>query len=313
MRLDQSRRFEEQLLKDLSAHVARRAELASAVRRPERRAPLRGRRLVVAFGLALVLPAAGLLAQNLGASDQPLGAANASEILILAANAAEQEPELTARLDQYVFTEVLTKSREPATGSVRAVRVQMWQSAGGVAHTQVRHRPDSEPNAWSELAVMRPDDPADPGRLPSPAFHGGLPTDADELLRHLRRHPVQLHLPEGADAEAVYEDERMPYATARSLLQGYLPPKTLAALFELLAREPGAIVVAGDVPDATGRPGVAVRMPGTIGGSHDLIFDRSSHRYLGYRLLHDGEETPELTSALLRVGIVDEPGELPDR
>ncbi|MEK8107487.1 hypothetical protein NKG94_24455 [Micromonospora sp. M12] len=61
--------------------------------------------------------------------------------------------------------------------------------------------------------------------FPEPAYHGGLPTDPDELLRYLREHPVDLHLPEAADEEAVYGDESMAYATARSMLHGYVPPE----------------------------------------------------------------------------------------
>ncbi|RLP94688.1 hypothetical protein EAD89_03345 [Micromonospora sp. BL4] len=311
--------FEEQLLTDLKAHVVRRSETVSAARpvgHPTRF--LRGWRLAGAFGLALTLTVGALAVQTMGIGEQPPPTANASEIFRLAAEAARQQPDLTARPDQYVFTEVLATLRErPGGGPYTTVRGQRWESAGGIAHTQGRYRPESEPNGWSELRVLRMGDPADPRKeldeLPSPAYHGDLPTDADELLRYLREHPVDLHLPEGADEEAVYGDESMVYTTARSMLDGYVPPRALAALYELLARQPGAVVISGDVVDAAGRHGVAIRMPGVIGGNQDFIFDRDTHVYLGTRgtVVRDGKESLYSAAALLRVAIVDRPGQLP--
>ncbi|MEU8333733.1 CU044_5270 family protein [Micromonospora sp. NPDC048839] len=311
--------FEEQLLRDLTAHVARRAEVASTGRSAGRYTRfLRGWRLAGAFGLAVVLTAGGLAVQTMRVGDKPPPTATASEILRMAADAARQQPELTARPDQYVFTESLAIVRDmPASGPYRTIRSELWQSAGGVAYTQGRYRPETDPNGWSELTELRLGDPGDPDKeldaFQSPAYHGDLPTDPDELLRYLRDHPVDLHLPEGADEEAVYGDESMVYTTARMMLQGYVPPRTLAALFELLAREPGAVVISGDVVDAAGRHGVAIRMPGVIGGHDDVLFDRDTHVYLGRRgsVVRDGKESVHAAVALLRIAIVDRPGQQP--
>ncbi|MCG5469001.1 CU044_5270 family protein [Micromonospora sp. LAH09] len=311
--------FEEQLLTDLTAHVARRAELVSAARPAGRRARFqRGWRLAGAFGLAVTLTAGALAVQTMRVGDKPPPTASAAEIFRMAADAARQQPELTARPDQYVFTEHLTTMREPPdSGPYVTGRVQRWESAGGVAHAQTRFRPEADPNGWSELRVDRIDDAANPGKeldvLPPPAYHGDLPTDPDELLRHLREHPVDLHLPEGADEEAVYGDESMAYTTARMMLSGYVPPRALAALYELLAREPGAVVVSGDVVDAAGRHGVAIRVPGMIDGNTEILFDRDSHVYLGRRMsvVRNGKESLYASGALIRVAIVDRPGQLP--
>ncbi|MGC5311406.1 CU044_5270 family protein [Micromonospora zamorensis] len=311
--------FEEQLLTDLTAHVARRAELVSAARPAGRRARfLRGWRLAGAFGLAVALTAGALAVQTMRVGDKPPPTASAADIFRRAADAARQQPDLTARPDQYVFTERLTTMRElPDSGPYTTVRVQRWESAGGVAHARTRHRPEADPSGWSELRVDRMDDAADPGKeldaFPPPAYHGDLPTDPDELLRHLREHPVDLHLPEGADEEAVYGSESMPYTSARSMLDGYVPPRALAALYELLAREPGAVVISGDVVDAAGRHGVAIRVPGMIDGNTDILFDRDSHVYLGRRMsvARNGKESLYATGALIRVAIVDRPGQLP--
>ncbi|GIF63427.1 hypothetical protein Ais01nite_14620 [Asanoa ishikariensis] len=307
--------FEEQLLSDLKAHVVQRAQ-PLPVARPSRSS--RGWRLAGAFGLAVALTVGGLAIQTMRVGDQPPSTASAAQILRLAAAAAQQQPELTARPDQYVFTEFLATLREtPTSGPYTTVRTQLWQSAGGVAHNQARYQPQSGSKEWSELRVLRPLDAADPTKeldeLPSPAYHGDLPTDPDELLRYLREHPVDLHLPDGADEKAVYGDESMAYTTARSMLNGYVPPRALAALFELLAREPGAVVISSDVVDAAGRHGVAIRMPGVVGGNDDYIFDRDTHVYLGTRnsVIHNGTESPHTAAALLRVAIVDRPGQLP--
>ncbi|WP_433118837.1 CU044_5270 family protein [Micromonospora sp. CA-246542] len=311
--------FEEQLLRDLSAHVAQRAELASAGRPAGRRTRfLRGWRLAGAVGMAVTLTAGALAVQTMRFGDQSPPSASASEIFHLAADAARQQPELTARPDQYVFTEALATFRDrPDSGPYRTIRNQLWQSAGGVAYTQARYRPEADPNGWGELMVLREEDPVDPEKkldaFPPPAYHGELPTDPDELLRYLREHPVDLHLPEGADEEAVYGGESMPYTTARSMLHGYVPPRALAALFELLARQPGAVVISGDVVDAAGRHGVAIRMPGVIGGNDDFLFDRDTHVFLGTRdsVVRNGKESMYGAVALLRIAVVDRPGQLP--
>lgn len=312
--------FEEQLLRDLRAHVAQRAELASAGRPAGVRTRfLRGWRLAAAAGMAVTLTAGALAVQTIRLGDQSPPSASASEIFHLAADAARQQPELTARPDQYVFTERLATFRDlPDSGPYRTMRNQMWQSAGGVAHTQARYRPETDPKGWGELTVLRIEDPDDPEKeldaFPPPAYHGDLPTDPDELLRYLREHPVDLHLSKGADEEAVYGGESMPYTTARSMVrEGYVPPRALAALFELLARQPGAVVISGDVVDAAGRHGVAIRMPGVIGGNEDLLFDRDTHVFLGTRssVVRNGKESLYAAVALLRIAIVDRPGQLP--
>lgn len=310
--------FEEQLLRDLSAHVAQRAELAAGRPAGRRTRFLRGWRLAGALGMAVTLTAGALAVQTLRLGDQSPPSASASEIFHLAADAARQQPELTARPDQYVFMESLATFRDlPDSGPYRTTRNQLWQSAGGVAYTQARYRPESDPNGWGELMVLREEDPADPEKkldvFPTPAYHGDLPTDPDELLRYLREHPVDLHLPEGADEKAVYGSESMPYTTARSMLQGYVPPRALAALFELLARQPGAVVISGDVVDAAGRHGVAIRMPGVIGGNDDFLFDRDTHVFLGTRasVVRNGKESMYGAVAVLRIAIVDRPGQLP--
>ncbi|MEU4469942.1 CU044_5270 family protein [Micromonospora sp. NPDC023888] len=311
--------FEEQLLRDLTAHVARRAELASAASPAKLRTRfLRGWRLAGAFGLAVTLTAGALAVQTMRVGDRPPPTATASEILRMAADAARQQPELTARPDQYVFTESLATIRDlPDSGPYQTIRNQLWQSAGGVAYTRARYRPESDPNGWGELKVLRMGDAADPTKeldaFQPPAYHGDLPSDPDELLRYLREHPVDLHLPEGADEEAVYGDESMAYTTARWMLDGYVPPRALAALFELLAREPGAVVISGDVVDAAGRHGVAIRMPGVIGGNEDFLFDRDTHVFLGRRgsVVRNGKESLHTAVALLRIAIVDRPGQLP--
>jgi hypothetical protein len=310
--------FEEQLLMDLKTHVAQRAETVPTISPAGRSWFLRGWRLAGAFGLAVTLTAGALTVQTMWVGNQPPPTASASEIFRQAAEAARRQPEITAQPDQYVFTEILTTTREkPDSGPYVTNRLQLWQSAGGVAHTQRRSRLESAPNGWSELEVLRPRDPSNPTReldeFPSPAYHGDLPADPDQMLSYLREHPYDLHLSAGADEEAVYGDESMPYTTARSMLDGYVPPRSLSALFEFLSREPGAVVISGDVVDTAGRHGVAIRMPGVIDGNVDLIFDRDTHVYLGTRssVIRDGKESLESAQALLRVAIVDRPGQLP--
>lgn len=92
--------FEEQLLTDLKAHIAQRADTLAARPVGRRSRLARGWRLAAAFGLAVALTAGGLAVQTMGADKQPPPAASASQIFRLAADAARQQPELTARPDQ---------------------------------------------------------------------------------------------------------------------------------------------------------------------------------------------------------------------
>ncbi|MGW4463409.1 CU044_5270 family protein [Micromonospora sp. NPDC004704] len=305
--------FEERLLVELKDEItARNLERSGALSSPDtvvrgaRRSRVPVWRLAVAAGVAGVLAAGILVVQVIRADDLP-AEASAAQVLHGAALAARLQPALTARPDQYVFTEFLgTYREEPVSGPYHTNRIQQWVTAGDGDQWQRRGRPESEPDGWREVPPRE--------GTPRPAgYLTGLPTDPDGMLRYLRDNPPDLNLPAGADEAAIAAEPTTAFTTATWLLDGYLPPESMGALFEAMARVPGVIVVPGGVKDAAGRHGIALRTPGVIGATHDVIFDRETYAYLGTRmmLVRDGKESLYLSTARLRTAIVDHPGQLP--
>ncbi|GAA1846731.1 CU044_5270 family protein [Asanoa iriomotensis] len=286
--------FEERLLAELRAHVATRPVPA----------PLWSRRRVVLTAAAVTLTGGAVAVPLVGERPAP---ASAALILQGAARAALREPPLTARPDQWVFTEQLVKLRpDPAVDRYSTRRIQRWVTAGAGDQWQQRFRDETPGSQWQAPAAL-PDGPRPAGYL------AGLPTDADGMLGYLRAHPLDLELPAGADEAAVYADPSMVFTTASWWLEGYLPPASRAALFEAMAQVPGVTVAPGHVEDAAGRSGVGLRAPGVIGGSIDLVFDRETLTFLGVRdLLARGDsDVLNVSTARLRTAIVDRIGDLP--
>ncbi len=101
-----------------------------------------------------------------------------------------------------------------------------------------------------------------------------LPTDPDALEARMRT---------GAEKTDRRPIEAEVLVIGGDLLRGAsLPSDLRAAIFKVMARQPGASVV-GDVTDAQGRKGVAVSLPGDVGGQQfvfqpetgELIAERS--------------------------------------
>ncbi|MFJ6197439.1 CU044_5270 family protein [Micromonospora sp. NPDC092111] len=293
--------FEARLLAELKEHLATRtaeATTAPATARPIHPGPSRrwrapGWRLAGVGGLIALLTVGGLVAQTVG-GERP---ASAAEILTDAAAVARQQPELAARPDQFLFVELrITRREEPVSGPYVDERVQRWVPVGDDPSWQQRRRPEADPDGW------RTEDVSD---LSRPAgYVADLPTDPEEMIRYLRNR---------AAPEATEDDPVAPFVNGMLMLDGYLPPRSLGALFRAMAQVTGAEVAPGDVRDAAGRRGVALRMPGVVGAHLDLIFDRETHAYLGTRrvLVRDGRESLYTSTAIVRLAIVDRSGQLP--
>ncbi|MEV4533368.1 CU044_5270 family protein [Asanoa sp. NPDC049518] len=286
--------YEERLLDELRAHVAARPEPAAP---PSRRRVLMAAAAVTLTAAAVTVPLVG---------ERP-AAASAELILRDAARAARQEPTLTARRDQWVFTEERAILADPVTlDRYTTVRLQQWVPVDPGEQWRQRRWDEAIGGPWREDTIY-----PEMGR--PLGYLGDLPTDADSMLRYLREYPIDGDLPPGADLAAIEASPSRPWVTAQDFLQGYLPPPSRAALFEAMARVPGVTVVPGDVADAAGRPGIALRPSGMSGGSNDIIFDRDTFAYLGdrYLLSRDGEDVLFMSTARLRTAIVDRAGDLP--
>ncbi|MFB9877296.1 CU044_5270 family protein [Planobispora siamensis] len=137
---------------------------------------------------------------------------------------------------------------------------------------------------------------------------GDLPTDREELERKLRQfHKAR---PGGAQGDfAVYL-----WQTGVDLLSAPITPGTKAALFQVMADQPG-MTSPGQVTDATGRAGAAL----TATGSGDdgerieyrLIVDPDSAELLQYEVGEAGTSAPLLRVTLQEAGWVDRLGDRP--
>ncbi|GIF73435.1 CU044_5270 family protein [Asanoa siamensis] len=270
--------FEERLLTELRAHVATRP--APATRWSRRR--------VVLTAAAVTLTGGALTVPLVGVGEQP-AAASAQRVLRDAARAARREPTLTARPDQWVFTELRVVSRpDPGVDRYVARGLRRWVTAGTGDEWEQRFQ-DETSGEWRTV-------PPAPGQGRPAGYLAGLPTDPEGMLRYLRA------------------DEGSPFLTALLLLHGYLPPASRAAIFEAMADDEGVRMLPGDVVDAAGRPGVGLRLPGLIGATYDVIFDRADYAYLGNRAaqLSGGREVLDHSTARLRTTIVDRLGDVPN-
>ncbi|MFI6263493.1 CU044_5270 family protein [Micromonospora sp. NPDC051006] len=296
--------FEERLLTELKEHVGVRAADGALVRstRSGRWRPS-GWRLAAVAGLVAVATVGGLVVQTTG--DAP-PTASAAQVLTDAAAAARQQPDLVARPGQFLFVELHVAHRDrPDSGPYISQRLQRWVPVGDEPTWQQRRRSADRPDEWR-------DDPV--SHLPRPpGYFVDLPTDPEQMTRYLRDQPLTVPLPAGADLEAIRNDPQTPFATGMSMLEGYLPPESLGALFQAMAQVPGAQVLPGEMRDAAGRRGVALRTPGVFGAHIDLIFDPATHRYLGTRrvLVRDGKESLYSDVAVVRMAIVDRSGQVP--
>jgi hypothetical protein len=98
------------------------------------------------------------------------------------------------------------------------------------------------------------------------------------------------------------------WTTAQDLLAGPITPGTKAALYRVLAGQPG-IRYAGAVKDPLGRPGTALAMPSPDGESR-LTVDQRSGELLAYESWVKGARYPLLSEAYRSMGWV---GGLSDR
>jgi hypothetical protein len=297
-----------------------RGRVLSAMAPPRRRArwrvPRLGWRLAVTGGLAVALAGGVIVVQALGVGGRsPAAQAEAATILQNAALTASKQPAVVPRADQFVFTESVWLSGAP--GATKTImRQQLWQSVDGTHEGLQRIR--RNPDGTSEEHVLPGCRHGVPTRVatgktptgsctPVGAYRADLPTDTDGMSSFLY----------STLSEGLSPDEAA-FGTGSSLLrENYLPPRSVAALFNALARVPGATVVRNAV-DAAGRHGVAVAWTFPSGQRDELFFDARTYEYLGWRMTPSDDFRHLLRAgagssydAQLRMAIVDKTGQLP--
>jgi hypothetical protein len=332
------------------ARMRQRVDAAVHARRPVRTPAMRrGWRLAAAGGLAMLAVTGMLALQTVGVGDHaPPATAEAAEVLHRAALAAAAAPALVARPDQFLFAETLQSVEPPdaqpipgPTVSTFVVREappadpeprylsRVWWSIDGTRDGLQRLEPDPigmgdnilygcrsgrqrvHPDSQPASAV---DGDGTRACTPRRAYLDDLPTDAAGMRRYL-------YDTYGGSRP----DQNVFLEIAHLNTEVYLPPAARAALFEVAAGIPG-VRLAGERTDAAGRRGIAVARDVDQGSADglaymalELLFDPDSYAYLGARdvIVRDGWgqplDRPVLVSstALLRVAIVDQPGQLP--
>jgi hypothetical protein len=303
------------------ARDAGREALLAELRRPvaaERSARWRGpRRLLATAAAVAAVTACVTLAQTLGGTPERgvlpgLSAANAAQLGELAAAAAEREPWVRPRPDQWVYQR--TRNADGGFDMNRAWEgvdprhtndVSRWTRVDGEGFATIGE------NGRLSVHIERPGDgiAASGGPMFGVWNYHELPTEPAALLARLK---------------TPYEGQTSPTTDVRvfgiitAMLDDPMPPRLRAALFRLLPTLEG-VTMRRDVPDQIGRRGVAFENSDKWERA-ELIVDPGSFRYLGYRITAlrdhaDGQGnvtkagTTITSSATVASRIVDQPGD----
>jgi hypothetical protein len=292
-------------------------------RRAPRRRPFPG---LLAAGLAGAVAAGVAVAVAVAGTDGGSGqirTVSAHEVFTKAAAVAREQPELNPRPGQNLHVRSVVawgpgkvaKGR-PAGKETRDSWVSVDGSKPGLRRAPCRARPAKIcstpiPIEDESQAVPRPGSPL------------WMVRELPGLMRHWRSQtgpftPGTAHTP---GAVATPPTTGKPFGEwswygMGDLLQGYLPPKLRAQVFEFLSDVP-AVQVDEHATDALGRPAVALSLK-SEGARLALLFDRSTYRYLGSHYLdltprpqgmdptgEPGSEAGEGKITILRVTVAD--------
>ncbi len=243
----------------------------------------RVRRRFLGYGAAVVGLAAAITAVfALGGFGVAPPKASAAEVLRDAAAYARSLPDTPPRPDQFIYVRtegtdgVFSETWASADGTRDGLAVSSYERAviPGCKDGQRQNYREGDP----QQGFLEPCEP-------DPAYDPAMPTDTEGMRAYLK----EVHK---ADATDVHDFAK----TVSGLMGGYVPPRSLAAMFELIAQTDG-ITLVENATDVAGRPGIGV----TWGRDQTVVFDAET-----YALLGDTE-----WQALMTVGVVDEAGQLP--
>ncbi|MFC4016117.1 CU044_5270 family protein [Nonomuraea purpurea] len=277
---------------------------ASRPARPRRgwAAALPIRRVALVGAMAVMLTGGIIVTQvSLGGSDPHTPGyliaappADAKALLTLAARAAAGQRDTVPSRGQYVYTKVLaqrslyTKDESGATQYTKVLASEERWEAGDVgkpwlSREQSLSATGPAPRKYWDRGIV--DIVHESSRCPGKPVHtrlGAWPTD-----------PVQVRAKIVADTG---EEPLRIWRTLQSLVrESVVRPSLGAALYEVAAGLDG-IVLIGDAVDVAGRPGLAVAMDEGNGTRSELIFDRTTYRYLGERTVNIRDSQVELPS-----------------
>lgn len=226
-----------------------------AARRPER-----SRKRLVLSGATVVGLAAAITGVVALGGLESVGVAppqaEAVDLLHRAADVVRELPATPPRPGQFVY------SRSETTEGVR----EAWHSADGEHDGMIRQEGMDIPLPGcrdGRRKVMRGD-------------HDMGVTEPCEVR------PAYRHLPtDTAGMRAYLEGEDFDVLLHFSLQETYVPPRSMAALFEVMADHPGLEIVE-DATDGAGRHGVGLTWPQPPDQNEvTLVFDPETHVFLG--------------------------------
>jgi hypothetical protein len=273
----------------------------------------RGRRTVVAavagaVGVAAIATGASIASSiSLGPAASGNGAV---ELLAKVADAAARQPEPHVRPGQYMYMKTVAALPSPPRRYDRVIHA--FPTIRQIERS-LRHLKLYKERNW--YPVGRPCRPGPPGPSARCPGIGGLNDPTYWLLKTLPTNPRKL-------LKLIYRVERghgpgpaqEAFVTIGDLLRSVIaPPKVAAALYRAAALIPG-VTLDLHVKDAAGRPGVAVGRvgPGIDGGIRDeLIFSRSTSKFIGERTVIVRTGLTTSAWAILAEAFVDHRGQLP--
>jgi hypothetical protein len=255
-----------------------RRRVLPVLRRPTRRFTLAA---VATVGLAGVLVAVPTLRVG---SAAPPATAQAQEVLTHAATVAANAPVLNANKDQFVYIKTYAAWGDGSSKNPKVIQEE-WLSVDGTRNGRSRTVNAKTGAVMFDLPIpgcvngMLP--ASDPGGSgldgkpipckPIPVYRDDLPTTTAGMFKYLYTIPLSPGA-RSTDQEA--------FVVAGDLIrQSYLPPVSLAALFNAVAEIPG-VFVRQNVADASGRVGIAVART-ELGGSSALLFDPKTYQFIG--------------------------------
>jgi hypothetical protein len=274
--------------------------------------PVRVGRLVTAVAAAAVALAGSVVATDArlpSPTPHRREARSPSQVLELAAQQVALTSDLSARPDQFVYTESLVVRQDISVNGWMArqgqvLLVRRWQSVDGTRNSLTRERPVDAPGTTTTWTVQQV-----PARTRDPA----PPADADSMYRFLYRPaPVGAREWRGHDVGA----DGLALERATDVLSsGTALPAVQEAVFRALRRIPRISTRARAV-DVAGRSGIGLVYTG-LGGEIELVFDATTYRYLGMnrQLARPFAEIGRgisvvVREAVQRVAVVDRVGDL---
>ncbi|MFI7128915.1 CU044_5270 family protein [Nonomuraea sp. NPDC050153] len=260
------------------------------------------RRVALVGAMAVMLTGGIIVTQvSLGGSDPRTSGyliaappADAQALLTLAARAAADQRDTVPSRGQYVHTKMLaqrslyTKDKSGATQYTKVLaNEERWEAADvgkpWLSREQSLSATGPAPRKYWDRGVE--DIVSEPGPCP------GQPTYA--RLGAWPRDPAQVR------AKIVADTGEEPLRIWRSLQglvrESVVRPSLGAALYQVAAGLDGIMLI-GDAVDAAGRPGLAVAMDEGNGTRSELIFDRTTYRYLGERTVNTRDSKVKISS-----------------